>query len=307
MHKVMYFEKRKNMKKIFRKSNIFAFILGAIIFGGIGVVSAAYTIYANNIEFTPSNSSWKKANGDNITNVKDAIDDMYDKFTANTASELKKVCTYVDNTYSKDKNDKYSIGTKYECDPGDGVKRNFYILEVRKNGLDLLMDKNITQGSSQTKIIWGEAIKYVDNNLKTTWQSVANISLPSAQQIANAVGNTNFDGATATRSSSFCFDEMFTNACAGSSHALKNDTYIAKNKWLFNYTKSCAESGCDSETSLSGDEAWGYWTSTIIKEYYDNSLWSWRVHSDGNMTSSKISDLSRGVRPVITVYRSNLQ
>ena len=68
------------MKKIFRKSNIFSFLLGAIIFGGIGVVSA-YTIFANDIGYTPKDSTWKKANGEDITNVKDAIDELYSKTT----------------------------------------------------------------------------------------------------------------------------------------------------------------------------------------------------------------------------------
>ena len=59
------------MKKIF-KSRIFTFILGAILFGGIGVVSA-YTIFANDIGYTPKDTIWK------VDNVKDAIDDLYSK------------------------------------------------------------------------------------------------------------------------------------------------------------------------------------------------------------------------------------
>ena len=59
------------MKKIF-KSRVFAFILGAILFGSIGVVSA-YTILANDIGYTPSNTTWE------VSNVKDAIDDLYSK------------------------------------------------------------------------------------------------------------------------------------------------------------------------------------------------------------------------------------
>lgn len=58
------------MKKIFRKSNIFAFVLGAIIFGGIVGVSA-YTILANDIGYTPKDTTWE------VDNVKDAIDDLY--------------------------------------------------------------------------------------------------------------------------------------------------------------------------------------------------------------------------------------
>lgn len=63
------------MKKII-KNNIFGFILGAIIFGSIVGVSA-YTIYANNIGYTPSDTTWKKANGEDITNVEEAINELY--------------------------------------------------------------------------------------------------------------------------------------------------------------------------------------------------------------------------------------
>ena len=64
------------IQKLFRKSNIFSFILGAIIFGSIGVVSA-YTLYANDIEYTPKDTTWKKEDGSDITNVKEAIDELY--------------------------------------------------------------------------------------------------------------------------------------------------------------------------------------------------------------------------------------
>ena len=63
------------MKKVL-KSNVFAFILGALIFGGIGAVSA-YAILASDIGFTPKDSTWKKSDGTDITNVKDAIDELY--------------------------------------------------------------------------------------------------------------------------------------------------------------------------------------------------------------------------------------
>ena len=65
------------MKKIF-KSRVFAFVLGALLFGSIGVVSA-YTILANDVGYTPKDTTWKKSNGEDITNVKDAIDELYIK------------------------------------------------------------------------------------------------------------------------------------------------------------------------------------------------------------------------------------
>ena len=63
------------MKKVF-KSRMFSFILGAVIFGFVGAVSA-YSLFANNVGFTPSDATWKKTNGDDITNVEDAINELY--------------------------------------------------------------------------------------------------------------------------------------------------------------------------------------------------------------------------------------
>ena len=96
------------MKKIF-KSRIFAFILGAILFGGIGVVSA-YTILANDIGYTPKDTTWKKSNGEDITNVKDAIDELYIKSKEGKTATQVATLTTQGATYTM-QNDGYITGT----------------------------------------------------------------------------------------------------------------------------------------------------------------------------------------------------
>ena len=66
------------MKKLF-KSRIFSFILGAIIFSGITSV-AAYSLFAESVGYTPALTSWKKSNGEDITNVKEALDELFLKY-----------------------------------------------------------------------------------------------------------------------------------------------------------------------------------------------------------------------------------
>lgn len=61
------------MKRII-KSRIFAFILGAIIFGSVGVIAANYA--ANTIDYTTSKNS-------EVKTVKDALDDLYEKHNKN--------------------------------------------------------------------------------------------------------------------------------------------------------------------------------------------------------------------------------
>ena len=63
------------MNKI-QKSNVFAFILGAIIFCGVGVGAVA-TLFSYDIWFSPKDTAWKKANGEEILNVEDALNELY--------------------------------------------------------------------------------------------------------------------------------------------------------------------------------------------------------------------------------------
>ena len=74
------------MKNILR-SRIFTFVVGAIIFSGITGV-AAYTMIANKIGYTPKDSTWKKSNGENITNVEEALDELYGEKSVLSFNEL---------------------------------------------------------------------------------------------------------------------------------------------------------------------------------------------------------------------------
>ena len=58
------------MKKLL-KSRLFFFILGAVIFSTVSVF--AYSYLAGDIGFTPTDTSWKKQGGGDITNVEEAL------------------------------------------------------------------------------------------------------------------------------------------------------------------------------------------------------------------------------------------
>ena len=103
------------------KKYIIGFILGALIFGGIVGVSA-YTLFANDIGYTPKYSSWKKSNGEDITNVKDAIDELYTKANeGKTATEVATLTTQ-GATYTM-QNDGFIVGTAKET--GDSMAKLF--------------------------------------------------------------------------------------------------------------------------------------------------------------------------------------
>lgn len=118
------------MKNIF-KNPIFMFILGALIFSSI-TVSAAYTLYANSVGYTPKASGW------NVDNVGDAIDSLY--------------IAKAGNNYSYDE----KIVGKW-VDGKDIYQRSFLVTETT----------NINGGSSHSANVPGFSSEFVSDVLPT--------------------------------------------------------------------------------------------------------------------------------------------
>ena len=124
------------------KKYIIGFILGAIIFGSIGV--AASEIFASSIRYEPS---WKKSNGDSITNVAEAIDELFYKSNTSESS------TYIDTENSKNSKDQYTI-------PENVTKAYVYISDATN-------EYSLSFSISGTSLISSELISNstnVDNN-----------------------------------------------------------------------------------------------------------------------------------------------
>ena len=121
------------MKRII-KNPIFTFILGAIIFGEIVGVSA-YAILANNIAYTPKDTAWKKSNGEDITNVKDAIDELYNAANNNNNNKI------VDLT-SKTTTDEY--GNCYDLKKVVALIANDNEMFIRLKADKIVNDCNVT-------------------------------------------------------------------------------------------------------------------------------------------------------------------
>ena len=196
----------------------------------------------------------------------------------------------------------------YECDPGDGVKRNFYVLAVDNNKVKLIMEHNITEGSGTTAMTWMNAMKYFRTgagaSTKSAWTNVDDVDLPMAQDIANAVGNTGWNMEDKNLDGWFYFDK---NGSSYGQTQVANTSNLSNFRWLYNYTRECSAYGCDSATSLGSTEAYGYWTRDIVAQQKDSTGRAWCVHSRGDLTISFSSDTNLGVRPVITVLKSNIQ
>ena len=282
---------------------IFAFILGIVISGTVVYASG---ILARTVTYDNSVSNLKDSNGNDVVDVQTAIDILLDK-AENVNGLSKRVCTYVsEGSFGQEG----QIGAKYSCDPGDGVLRNFYILAVDTNKVKLIMDRNITQGSSQTIMTWMNAMKYFRTGAgaatKAAWTNVIDVDLPSAQTIANAVGNTSWNMEDKDDKGWFYFDK---NGSTYGQTQVANDSNLSNYRWLYNYTRECSAYGCDSATSLGSTEAIGYWTRDIVAQNSDTTCphRTWFVRRHGYLRNDSVSnDTAYGVRPVITILKSNL-
>ena len=190
-----------------------------------------------------------------------------------------------------------AIGSEYECDPGDGTNRTFFVLEnTDATKVSLIMDRNIddttipfcdqSNDSTKTNAVACQADALQAKIASTTsdWTKVT-VTLPAANQIAKVTNTNVWDSTTST--SSFCFGSQASN----------------QYKWLYNYTNGCSSYGCDESTSLTSG-ANGYWTSSLCS---GNSSCAWGARKDGCLIGSSVSrDNNFGVRPVIIISKSNI-
>ena len=271
-------KKNTNLKVLY-------FILGAVIFST--GTAFAFSILAPDVGYTPSDSTWKQASGEDITDVKEALDNLHFEL-----KERKIYCVRLTG-------DKKTLGSRYGCNLGDGNINYLYILKVGSN-TKMLMEKNIVEAAT-----WYTAMDYLTTgagkNLKTTWSNAQDVDLPEALDIAAAVGYTSWDLNTATRTNDFCFGNVSSRTCV-SQGSTAYATQAREYNYLFDYTQACGSFGCIHSNS-SGN--YGYWTKD--EDHVDNA-WAWYVDRKGALTEDypKTHSSYFGVRLVVTMKDYNL-
>ncbi len=233
----------------------------------------------------------------------------------NNSNPVVTVCTYLNNTYSATPSDHTSIGTAYNCNPGDGNTYKFYVLAKNGNQVKLIMEQNITDLVGTVRALtWGDAMAFLESGgagyaTKQAWNRVISMDHPTAQEIMDAslaVSPKNgFSVNFATQGNDWwCLGSHVKDESSGPKYCPTSETQ-QKVAWLFSYTRACVLRGCYYEYPASGgDYTYGYWTKTKVAT--DNTR-AWAVGRDGFMTNSVMtSGTYDGVRPVITVYTSNL-
>lgn len=160
--------------------------------------------------------------------------------------------------------------------------------------VNVILDHNTTANVAWNSAGNNSEMKEVKIKLEEDtkdWKNTAR--LITANEVAKITGYTSW-GTNITGYPWFCFDtnqQDDTNDCAKAQGT-------SKYAWLFDYTKECTNYGCNTPNLSS----WGYWTST----QYVNSIHVWFVSRNGRLDVNSASSTGHGVRPVITISKSNI-
>ena len=185
-----------------------------------------------------------------------------------------------------------TIGTKSGC-----MKWYAFNDDDKSSTVNVILDHNTTASVKYNSTGNNSEMKEVANALKTdtsNWKSDLNPRLITANEVAKITGNTNFD-ANKENQDRFCFNTNQSDTTTWCS----NDQGTSKYAWLFDYTYDCTSYGCNKADS----STYGYWTSTPKK---DDSASAWRVYWQGLLDHGYVDSAASGIRPVITISKSNI-
>ena len=178
---------------------------------------------------------------------------------------------------------KSTTGTKSGC-------MKWYVFNDKEGNatVNVILDHNTTARVAWNSTGNNSEMKEVADALKKdtrTWKNTTR--LITANEIAKITEKTGFD-ASKKNQDWFCLD---TNQPDTTSYCAKAQGK-SKYAWLFDYTYECTNYGCNT-SDLS---TWGYWTSTS----------SWHVSRFGHLSNTNANYADSGVRPVITISKSNI-
>ena len=182
-------------------------------------------------------------------------------------------------------------GTKSGC-----MKWYAFNDDDKSSTVNVILDHNTTAmveynsagNSSEMK-----EVKIALENDTKDWKNIAR--LIEANEIAKITGNTGWDS-NKENQPWFCFDTNQPDTTNWCSKAQGTSKYA----WLFDYTNGCTSYGCNKADSSTR----GYWTSTPKK---DGSTYAWLVYSMGSsLSSDSVTNTDYGIRPVITISKSNI-
>ena len=182
---------------------------------------------------------------------------------------------------------KSTTGTKSGC-------MKWYVFNDKEGNatVNVILDHNTTAGVAYNSTGSNSEMKEVKRKLEEDtkdWKNTAR--LITANEVAKITGNTGFDANKENQSWFFLDSNNQTQ--------IANSTNKSKYAWLFDYTMDCTNYGCN-KSDLS---TLGYWTTTTKT---GTTGAAWCVGSHGDLGTTVVGLSGFGIRPVITISKSNV-
>ena len=200
----------------------------------------------------------------------------------------------------------YNPETETKCKSSEAVSTTgknsgcmkWYVFNDKEGNatVNVILDHNTTARVAWNSTGNNSEMKEVADALKKdtrTWKNTAR--LITANEVAKITGNTDFD-VSKENQPWFCLDTNQPDTTNWCSKAQGTSKYA----WLFDYTKECTNYGCNTSDS----STYGYWTSTPNKGISNSYVH--RISSYGGLTQDVANRVGSGVRPVITISKSNI-
>ena len=183
-----------------------------------------------------------------------------------------------------------TTGTKNGC-------MKWYVFNDKEGNatVNVILDHNTTTHEAYNTTGNNSEMKEVADALKIDtkdWKNTAR--LITANEVAKITKHPTFD-ASKTGQDWFFLDSNNQTQTANASNK-------SKYAWLFDYITECTNYGCNKADS-SDPSNFGYWTSI---PYKDNSTDAWLVFRDGSLNNLYVSNPVTGIRPVITISKSDI-
>ena len=182
---------------------------------------------------------------------------------------------------------KYDVGVTYTCELGDGEENTFYVLETNGDNVFLIAGMNL--GAT---VAWTTKEDYLAaGGTESDYGRDGNNNLGPIT--ANKILNERTSDLVKLNEDQITLPSGQQIATAGGDTKWTESNYTGTKlpKWLYSYTEFTTGT-------------WGYWTSSL---YESSSKIAWNVRHEGCLDNYVVINPSYyGIRPVITVLKSNL-
>ena len=189
----------------------------------------------------------------------------------------------------------YAYGDEYTCELGDNEEKTFFVLETNGDNVSLIMDRNIDSNGKGTTsgntVAWVSKEDYIAaGGTESDYGNSGNNNLgPITAEKYLKNSTTSWTKLTSSQIS-LPTGQQIATAGGDSAWTGGNDTMTILPAWL--------NGNLNSDSGI-----YGYWTSTPSAS---NSNIAWRVNFSGYLNGDYVRDSYNGVRPVITISKSDL-